>query len=114
LAAPPSQSFHIVDLDAEGKVAALRLVFESDLLINAGYFVLRREIFDYIEPGDELVLAPFGRLMKEHKLHGHLYSRFWCMDTFKEHQVLTDMYNEGKAPWEVWRARDTDPPPTQR
>src|SRR6476469_7147259 len=52
LAAPPSQSFHIVDLDAEGKVAALRLVSESDLLINAGYFVLRREIFDYIEPGD--------------------------------------------------------------
>ena len=36
---------------------SLRPVSESDLLINAGFFVLRQEIFDYIEPGDELVLA---------------------------------------------------------
>ena len=57
LAVPPSQSFHLVDLDAEGEVAALRPVNESDLLINAGFFAFRQEVFDYIEPGEELVLA---------------------------------------------------------
>ena len=28
---------------------------------------------------------------------------FWCMDTFKEHQQLSDMHREGNAPWEVWK-----------
>ena len=32
----------------------------ADLWINGGYFVLRRAIFDVIEPGDELVDAPFA------------------------------------------------------
>jgi hypothetical protein len=25
------------------------------------------------------------------------------MDTFKEQQQLTDIYNAGNAPWEVWK-----------
>ena len=40
---------------------------------------------------------------QERKLHGHRYDRFWCMDTFKEQQQLTDLYNSGRAPWEVWK-----------
>jgi glucose-1-phosphate cytidylyltransferase len=103
LAVPPSQSFHLVDMDGDGQVASIHPANESDLLINAGFFVLRQEIFDYIEPGDELVVAPFGRLIKERKLHGYQYGRFWCMDTFKEQQQLSDMYSSGHAPWEVWK-----------
>jgi glucose-1-phosphate cytidylyltransferase len=103
LAVPPSQSFHLVDLDSSGDVDAIRPVTESELLINAGFFVLRQEIFDYIESGDELVQAPFARLIKERKLHGFKYDQFWCMDTFKEQQQLTDLYNSGIAPWQVWR-----------
>ena len=103
LAVPPSQSFHLVDLDDDGHVASLHSVSESNLLINAGFFALRQEIFDYIEPGEELVLAPFARLIKDRKLHGYQYDRFWCMDTFKEQQQLTDLYNSGHAPWEVWK-----------
>ena len=111
LAVPPSQSFHLVDLDADGHVASLRLGRASpNLLINAGFFVLRQEIFDYIEPGDELVLAPFARLIKERKLHGYQYERFWCMDTFKEQQQLTDLYNSGRAPWEVWKGEPVGVP----
>jgi glucose-1-phosphate cytidylyltransferase len=103
LAVPPSQSFHLVDLDAEGHVASLRSVTESNLLINGGFFALRQEIFDYMESGEELVLEPFARLIKERKLLGYRYERFWCMDTFKEQQQLTDLYNSGRAPWEIWK-----------
>ena len=60
-------------------------------------------IFQYIGKGEELVEEPFQRLMNEKKLIGYKYDQFWCMDTFKEHQELTDMYNEGKAPWEIWK-----------
>ena len=103
MAVPPSQSFHLVDVDDGGHVSAIRPVSESNLLINAGFFALRQEIFDYIHPGDELVVAPFGRLIREGKLHGYRYDRFWCMDTFKEQQQLTDLYTSGRAPWEIWK-----------
>ena len=103
MAVPPSQSFHIVGLDPAGEVSSLQSVSESKLLINGGYFALRQEIFDYIEPGEELVQAPFARLIKERKLQGYRYDHFWCMDTFKEQQQLTDLYNSGRAPWEVWK-----------
>jgi glucose-1-phosphate cytidylyltransferase len=106
LAVPPSQSFHLVNLDDEGHVASLQPVTESNLLINGGFFALRQDIFDYMEPGEELVLEPFARLIKERRLLGYRYERFWCMDTFKEQQQLTDLYNSGRAPWEVWK-RDT-------
>jgi len=42
-------------------------------------------------------------LIKERRLLGYRYDRFWCMDTFKEQQQLTDLYNSGRAPWEVWK-----------
>jgi glucose-1-phosphate cytidylyltransferase len=103
MAVRPSQSFHLVDLDAEGDVASIQSVNESDLLINGGFFVLRQEIFDYMEPGEELVIEPFARLIKERRLLGYRYENFWCMDTFKEQQQLTDLYNSGRAPWEVWK-----------
>jgi glucose-1-phosphate cytidylyltransferase len=110
MAVPPSQSFHLVDLDAEGHVESIRTATQSGLLINAGYFALRQEIFDYIEPGDELVLAPFARLIKDRKLHGYQYDQFWCMDTFKEQQQLTDLYNSGCAPWQVWKGEPVGGP----
>jgi glucose-1-phosphate cytidylyltransferase len=103
LAVRPSQSFHLVDVDPGGNVTSLRSVAESDLLINGGYFAFRREIFDYIESGEELVHAPFARLIEERQLLAYRSERFWCMDTFKEQQELTDLYNDGAAPWEVWK-----------
>ena len=79
---------------------------EGHVLINSGFFALRREIFDYMRPGDELVLAPFARLIAEKRLLGYQCPRFWCMDTFKEQQELTDLANSGRAPWEgsTWRS----------
>ncbi|HEY1280931.1 MAG TPA: glucose-1-phosphate cytidylyltransferase [Acidimicrobiales bacterium] len=109
LAVRPSQSFHLVHVDDEGDVASIQPVAESNLLINGGFFVLRQEIFDYMEPGEELVVEPFRRLIKDRKLLGYRYERFWCMDTFKEQQQLTDLYNSGRAPWEVWKPEPVGP-----
>lgn len=106
LAVRPSQSFHLVDLEPDGRhVKAIRPVRESNLLLNGGYFAFRSSIFDYIHEGDELVEAPFARLMGDHKLIAHRGERFWCMDTFKEQQELSDLYNSGSAPWELWKPR---------
>lgn len=103
LCAKPSQSFHVVTLDDGNQVNTIRSVQKTDIRINAGFFVFRKEIFDYMKQGEELVVEPFQRLIAEKKIVGYPADRFWCMDTFKEHQELTDMFNLGNTPWEVWK-----------
>jgi glucose-1-phosphate cytidylyltransferase len=105
LAVKPSQSFSVVTLRDDKSVDDIQYVRESDLLINGGFFVLRQEIFSYIKEGEELVEEPFHRLIKENQLVAYRHDSFWCMDTFKEHQQLSDMHREGNAPWEVWANR---------
>ena len=102
----PSQSFHIVALKENGSVLNLQYIRDTGLLINGGFFVFRKEIFEYMEKGEELVVEPFKRLIQKDLLLGYKYDRFWCMDTFKEQQELTDLYSQGNAPWEVWRKQD--------
>jgi glucose-1-phosphate cytidylyltransferase len=100
----PAQTFHTVVTDDSGYVTKFAPVTQDDVWVNGGFFCLRREIFDYMKPGDELVLKPFDRLIAERKLRGFKYEGFWaCMDTFKEKQILDDAYARGKAPWELWK-----------
>lgn len=104
LAVRPPQTFHVVSAGADGLVENVVDVRGADLWINGGYFVFKRSIFDYIQPGEELVLEPFRRLIAERQLAVYKYDGFFaCMDTFKEKQLLDDLYASGKAFWEVWR-----------
>jgi glucose-1-phosphate cytidylyltransferase len=110
LAVRPSQTFHVVDIDDTGPVRGIELASRAGIWVNGGFFVLKREIFDYIEPGEELVLEPFSRLIAQRQLTACRYEGFWVgMDTFKERNELDDMYNDGRAPWAVW-----DPPRQRR
>ncbi|WP_441000168.1 sugar phosphate nucleotidyltransferase [Fodinibius sp. SL11] len=103
LAYQPTQSFHVAELGDNGMVNSINPISKSGLFINAGFFVLRNEIFDYINYGEELVMEPFQRLIKEKKLYGHRYEGFWMpLDTFKDKQQIDDMYAEGITPWQVW------------
>lgn len=100
----PSQSFHVVSLRDGNLIEKIQYVRDTDFIINGGYFVFRNEIFQYMKEGEELVVQPFQRLIKENQLIGYKYDKFWyCMDTFKEQQELNDMFERGKAPWEVWK-----------
>jgi glucose-1-phosphate cytidylyltransferase len=47
----PSQTFHLVDFDAQGEIEALSPVWKSGVWINGGFFAFRKEIFDYIREG---------------------------------------------------------------
>lgn len=110
----PSSSFHLVSLNGENQVTAIREVDESDVWINGGYFALRQEIFDFMHEGDELVLEPFQRLIEAGRLNAHKYQRFWaCMDTFKEKQQFEDMYARGVAPWELWKGEGSEAAPSR-
>lgn len=100
---PRSYTFHTVSADAHGGVTSIRDINESDIWINGGYFVLRSDIFDYMEPGEELVHEPFQRLIDQGLLLTHRYEGFWApMDTLKDRQTLELLVEEGAPPWAVW------------
>jgi glucose-1-phosphate cytidylyltransferase len=101
---PPTSSFSLVQVEDCGLVRKIEHVRDSGIRINGGFFVLRNRIFDYMSDGEELVEAPFQRLAAEGKLMAYKYDGFWaCMDTFRERQLLEDMYSRGQGPWEVWK-----------
>lgn len=106
LAVQPSQSFHVVSFsNDDGLVENIQSVGHSDLWINGGFFVLRKEIFNYIQPGEELVLDPFQRLIQQQQLVAYRNPGFWaCMDTLKEKMLFDSMYAKGNTPWAVWES----------
>lgn len=104
VAVRPSQSLHAVRVDDGGVVSAIESVADSDYWINAGFFCLRQEIFDHIEDGEELVEAPFRRLIAKRQLWSHRHPGFWAaMDTMKDKITLDRMEARGDCPWMVWK-----------
>lgn len=115
MAYQPPHSFHVVSLAENDHVDYISPIAKSGLWINAGYFVLRQQIFDYLQPGEELVEAPFQRLILEERLRAHRHAGFWtAMDTFKDKQTLDELCARGHAPWEVWRQPEVAPAQTLR
>jgi glucose-1-phosphate cytidylyltransferase len=109
LAVHPPISFHLAEFDHNGTVSRIRSSQQSDIWVNAGYFIFRREIFDYISPGDELVLEPFNRLIEAGKLMAYKYEGFWrAMDTLRDRQILEEMAERGETPWRHRTVPDRD------
>jgi len=109
MAVVPNLSLHSVRLADGGLVECIEPITQSGLLINGGFFVFRREIFDLMENGEELVAEPFARLIAGKRLVAHRHPGFWAaMDTFKDWQNLDALYRTGHAPWEVWKEAEPE------
>ena len=97
-------SFHTVAATKDGWATHIGAHPESEFLINGGFFVFRKDIFDYIEEGDELVEQPFARLIEKRLLALYRHAGFWrAMDTFKDKITLDRMEAKGDCPWMLWK-----------
>jgi len=101
----PNLSYHLVSMEnGDNLVTDIRDMNKSQIRINGGYFIFKKDIFRYIQDGEELVHEPFQRLLKQKQLIAYTYDGFWaCMDTFKDRQQLEELYGRSNAPWEVWK-----------
>lgn len=105
LAVHPSHSFHVVSLNGDGWVESIKSASSSNLWINGGFFALKKEVFDFIQDGEELVFEPFQRLIQKQELVAYKYPGFWaCMDTLKEKMLFDEMYAKGNTPWAIWES----------
>jgi glucose-1-phosphate cytidylyltransferase len=102
VAVRPSFNFHLAEFREDGIVTNILPSQEKDMWINGGYFIFRKQIFDYINDGEELVLEPFSRLIKEEKLLAYRHQGFWrAMDTLSDKRILEEMVERGEMPWRI-------------
>jgi glucose-1-phosphate cytidylyltransferase len=70
--------------------------------INGGYFFFRRSFGQYLSPAEDCVLErePLSKLARDGQLAVFQHRRFWaCMDTQRDHEYLTKLWDSGDAPW---------------
>lgn len=95
----------VLDINDIGAVRSFREKQEGDgKPINAGFMVLRPEVFNYLE-GDETIFEKFvlERLAEEGQLMSYVHKGFWqCMDSIREKEILDLYWKRGNAPWKLW------------
>lgn len=104
LSVAPPYTFHIVTSQDDGIVEKVYHVNRSGIRINGGFFIFKKEIFDYIYDGEDLVNEPFQRLIEKKELLAYKYDGFWVnMDTYKDKKRLDDLFSTGQVYWQVWK-----------
>ena len=72
--------------------------------INGAFFVLEPKVFDYID-GDDVhwERQPLERLARDGELMAYRHDGFWqCMDTLRDKKFLQELWDGGRAPWQIW------------
>lgn len=73
--------------------------------VSGGFFVFDRKVFDYFKPKGEYSIEEkvFKQLADERQLALYKHEGSWyCMDTYKDTQTLSQLWQEGKAEWKIW------------
>ena len=77
----------------------------KNIWINGGFFVLNKDIFNYIASTKTIwEKDPLQSLSKKKQLVSFKFNGFWyAMDTLKDKNYLENLWSSGKAPWKIWR-----------
>ena len=101
----PSGRFGALNIESNGVVTNFNEKPKGDgAWINAGFFMLQPEVFDYIQ-NDQTVFEkdPLERLANDLQLVAYKHDGFWqAMDTMRDKNLLEELYKERKAPWVIW------------
>lgn len=92
-------------MDIADDLRVTRLVEKPplDSWVNGGFFVFKREVLDFLDPGDTLETNCLPRLAEAGELMAYRHEGFWtAMDTYKDSLALNDLWEGGRAPWRTW------------
>ncbi len=103
----PAGRFGAIEVNKEGRVCSFREKHQGDeAWINGGFFVCEPEIFNYINPSENTIFEkePLEELTRIGELNAYKHRGFWrAMDTLRDKNELTDMWNNNKAAWALWK-----------
>jgi glucose-1-phosphate cytidylyltransferase len=98
---PPAR-FGVLKIKDSGQVDYFQEKNQTDAgWINGGYFVLSREIFEYLDDDFSVFEEePLQKLTAEGELFAFKHDGFWqCMDTLRDKEFLEDLWKSGDALW---------------
>lgn len=102
---PPGR-FGELTINAEGLVTQFNEKPQaSGGRISGGFFVCRRELFNYLEDRENLVFEqePIRRLVRDGQMMVYEHDGFWQpMDTYRDYMLLNGLCEKGEAPWILW------------
>ncbi|MDR0312082.1 MAG: glucose-1-phosphate cytidylyltransferase [Treponema sp.] len=102
----PSGRFGALDIKDDGTVISFKEKPEGDgSWINGGFFVMEPDIFNYLNDGENTILEgkALETLASENQLNAYRHTGFWrAMDTLKDKNELTALWQDGIAPWALW------------
>lgn len=77
----------------------------NDGIINGGFFVFNKELFNYISDEDSCILEsdPLEKLSQDGELMIYNHNGFWhCMDTYRDFLHLNEIWDSPNPPWKIW------------
>ncbi len=94
----------------EGELVASFREKRDAAWINGGFFVMEPAIFDYLKDETSVLETDvLERLADEGRLAAYRHPGFWrSMDTLKDKIALTEMWQNGTAPWALHRLRPSE------
>lgn len=104
-AVKPSGRFGELAMDGRTITAFREKPEQESGYINGGFMVLDKRVAGYLDDSDTCVFerGPLERLTREGQLKAYCHDGFWqCMDTYREQQMLDQLWRSGVAPWKVW------------
>lgn len=104
-AVQPAGRFGALELDESKVISFQEKPKTLEGLINGGFFVLNKNIFDYID-GDASIWErkPLETLASDNQLMAYKHYGFWKpMDTLRDKIELENLWKENKAPWKIWK-----------
>ena len=103
----PEARFGGMDLNENGLVTNFREKPKGDgKWINGGFFVLKPQVFDYLDGNQDQTMwedEPLELLSKNQELIAYKHQGFWkCMDALRDKIELEDLWKNNKAKWKLW------------
>lgn len=107
-AVQPDARFGGMDIETNNSVNSFREKAKSDLQwVNGGFFVLKPEIFKYLQKDMSNTMwedEPLEKLTADGELVAYKHNGFWkCMDALRDKIELNNLWETNNAPWKTWK-----------
>jgi glucose-1-phosphate cytidylyltransferase len=105
----PTSQYGVIDIDSNSIAKEFKEKPKAeDDFINGGFMVVDKRIFNYLKEDDPNMLeeTTLRELAKKGEVAIYRHRGFWqCMDTYRDFEILNNMWNNNQRHWAVWEKK---------